>query len=322
MMAAALDPRGFADRLPKVRGRLSFDAPLSAITWFRVGGPAQIMFRPADAEDLAYFLAGRPTDLPVTVLGVGSNVLVRDGGIPGVVIRLGRGFTGIACEAESCRVGAAALDINVALASCEAALAGLEFLRGIPGTIGGALRMNAGAYGRDIKAVLLAAEAVDGAGRSLSLTAADLALDYRHCGLGEDIIFTAAVLQGRPGQPAEIAARMAEISAAREATQPVRSRTGGSTFANPTVPLADGRKAWQLIDEAGCRGLTLGGAQVSAQHCNFLINTGAASAADLEDLGEVVRQRVFDKFGVWLAWEIRRLGERAPGAPGSAEVAS
>jgi UDP-N-acetylmuramate dehydrogenase len=304
MMAARRVSDHLIDRLPPVRGRLTADAPLAPITWFRVGGTAEIMFRPADEADLAEFLAGKPKDVPVTVLGVASNLLVRDGGIPGIVIRLGRGFVAVTTDGNTVRAGAGALDLNVALTCREAGIAGLEFLSGIPGTIGGALRMNAGAYGRDIKAVLRRAIALDGRGRRHEVAAAALGLDYRSCAAPADWIFVAAEFAGDARDPAGIAERMDEIQAAREASQPIRSRTGGSTFANPP-----GHKAWELIDAAGCRGLKVGGAQVSEKHTNFLINTGAATASDIEKLGEEVRRRVFDKSGVELQWEIRRLGE-------------
>ena len=312
MMAARLREERLIDRLPAVRGRLTENAPLSGITWFRVGGAAEVMFRPADAEDLATFLAGRPADVPVTVIGVGSNLLVRDGGVPGVVIRLGRGFAEITRDGPILRVGAAALDLNVALTAREAGLAGLEFLSGVPGTIGGALRMNAGAYGREMKDVTLAAEAIDLSGRKQYLTNRALGFGYRHCGVPEDWIFIAAELKGEPGEPADIQRRIDEIQQARADSQPLRTRTGGSTFANPSDPRAGGRKAWELIDAAGCRGLARGGAMISEKHCNFLINTGTATAADLESLGEEVRARVLDKFGVKLEWEIRRIGQPAP----------
>lgn len=302
-MAAKRDMPRLIDRLPKTRGRMTAHAPLADITWFRVGGPAEVMFRPEDADDLAAFLAAKPDDVPVTVIGVGSNLLVRDGGVSGVVVRLGRGFVGIETKDNRVKAGAAALDLNVALVARDAGLAGLEFLSGIPGTIGGALRMNAGAYGREIKDVLVSAEAVDAKGKRLSLSPAELGLTYRHCGVPEYWIFTGAVLAGSPGDVKAIDARMSEIGGARQATQPFRSRTGGSTFANPP-----GHKAWELIDQAGCRGLLRGGAQVSEKHCNFLINTGGASAADLEGLGEEVRRRVAEKFGIRLDWEIRRIG--------------
>ncbi len=312
MMPARAVSTRLIDRLPSVRGRLTENAPLAGITWFRVGGPAEVMFRPADVEDLAAFLAGKPDDVPVTVLGVGSNLLVRDGGVPGVVIRLGRAFAEISRDGHLLRAGAAALDLNVALVARDAGLGGLEFLSGIPGTIGGALRMNAGAYGREMKDVVLGAEALDARGQRQYLTNRALGFGYRHCDVPEDWIFIAAELKGQPTDAAEIQRRMNEISAAREASQPLRTRTGGSTFANPTDALAQGRKAWELIDAAGCRGLRRGGAMVSEKHCNFLINTGNATAADLEELGEEVRARVFDKFGVKLAWEIRRIGVPLP----------
>jgi UDP-N-acetylmuramate dehydrogenase len=296
------------DRLPRVRGRLSVDAPLDGITWFRVGGRAEIMFRPADIADLQDFLSGKPADIPVTVLGVGSNLLIRDGGVPGIVIRLGKGFVDIGTSGMDVTAGAGALDLNVALAARAAGISGLEFLSGIPGTIGGALRMNAGAYGSEVRDVLLGATALDPRGHLHALTSTELALSYRHCGVSEDWIFVSALLRGRAGDAGMIGRRMAEIQTAREASQPVRSRTGGSTFANPP-----GQKAWQLIDEAGCRGLRRGGAMVSEQHTNFLINTGTATAADLEALGEEVRRRVFEKSGVCLDWEIRRIGVHLQG---------
>ncbi|HEY5209959.1 MAG TPA: UDP-N-acetylmuramate dehydrogenase [Stellaceae bacterium] len=296
------------DRLPPVRGRIAEAAPLAALTWFRVGGPAEILFRPADPLDLAGFIAAKPTDVPVTVIGVASNLLVRDGGIAGVVARLGRGFAEITVEGTEIVAGAGALDLNVALTAREAGIAGLEFLSGIPGTVGGGLRMNAGAYGTEFKDVLVAAQLIDPAGALRTLAVEDLGLAYRHCALPEDWIFVGARFRGQAGDQGAIAQRMAEIQAAREASQPVRARTGGSTFANPA-----GYKAWELIDRAGCRGLIRGGAQVSDKHANFLINTGNASAADLEGLGEEVRRRVHAQFGISLDWEIRRVG--IPGMP-------
>ena len=271
------------DRLPAVRGRYREGNSLASVTWFRVGGPAEVTFRPADRADLADFLRDKPADVPVTVIGVGSNLLVRDGGIAGVVLRLGRDFAAIEAEDDDLVCGAAALDANVALAAGQAGIGGLEFLSGVPGTIGGAVRMNAGAYGTEIRDVLVWAEALDPSGREHRLDGDQLGLAYRRSSLPEDWILVAARLRGQAGDRAAIAARMAEIQTARSGSQPVRSRTGGSTFKNPT-----GHKAWQLIDEAGCRGLKLGGAQVSEQHCNFLINTGTASAGDLEALGELV----------------------------------
>ncbi|HEU0070535.1 MAG TPA: UDP-N-acetylmuramate dehydrogenase [Alphaproteobacteria bacterium] len=308
MMAERQVPQRLIDRLPAVRGRYTEAADLSRVTWFKVGGPAEVMFRPLDAEDLMAFLAAKPADVPVTVLGVGSNLLVRDGGIDGVVIRLGRGFTEIKAEGTTVTAGAAALDLNVAIAARSAGIAGLEFLSGIPGLIGGALRMNAGAYGREMTNVTVAAEAVDAQGKLHKLNHADLGFTYRHSAIAEDWIFTSATLQGEAGDPAAIQARMDEIQAARAETQPLRTPTGGSTFKNP-----QGHKAWQLVDQAGCRGLRMGGAQVSELHCNFLINTGDATAADIEALGEEVRRRVFAQSGVTLEWEIKRIGKPLAG---------
>jgi UDP-N-acetylmuramate dehydrogenase len=303
MMALATAHPHLIDRLPKPRGRLTADAPLGPQTWFRAGGPAEVLFRPADVEDLSSFLKSLPANVPVTVLGVGSNVIVRDGGIKGVVIRLMRGFTGIAIEGNEVVAGAGSPDLNVALTARDHSLAGLEFLSGIPGTIGGAFPTNAGAYGGELSQVLISADAVDRAGKVRTVSAAQLDLSYRHSSAPADWIFTSARLKATPGDQLAIARRIAEIDGARAETQP-RSRTGGSTFANP-----EGRKAWELIDRAGCRGLKIGGAQVSEKHTNFLINTGNATAADIESLGEEVRRRVLEKTGVQLEWEIRRIGE-------------
>jgi UDP-N-acetylmuramate dehydrogenase len=304
MMPARKRTASLLERLPQVRGRYAENVPLAPITWFRVGGPAEVMFRPADGDDLAAFMAAKPADVPTTVLGVGSNLLVRDGGIPGVVIRLGRGFASIAAlDGDTLNAGAAALDVNVARMALDSGIGGLEFLSGIPGTIGGALRMNAGAYGSEIESVLISAQAVDGLGEIHYVDAADLGFTYRSCAVPADWIFVGAVLRGHRGDPQAIGRRMEEIRNARETTQPIRSRTGGSTFANPP-----GTKAWDLIDRAGCRGLAIGGAKVSEQHCNFLINTGTATAADLEALGEEVRRRVLAETGVVLSWEIHRVG--------------
>ncbi len=296
---------GLLDRLPPVRGRLSANAPLDKVTWFRVGGPAEVMFRPEDADDLALFIKNKPKDVPVTFLGVGSNLLVRDGGIPGVVVRLGRNFAQISVEGDQIIAGAGALDGNVAKVALENSLGGLEFLSGIPGTIGGALRMNAGAYAREIKDVLIDATAISPLGEVKTLSLADLGYSYRHSDLADDWVFLSARLQGRTTDQDAIRAEMQKIQDARGSSQPIRSRTGGSTFANP-----EGHKAWQLIDQAGCRGLKRGGAQVSEQHCNFLINTGDATADDLEGLGDDVRARVKDTSGVTLRWEIKRIGLR------------
>ena len=314
MMVKPRTPRSnLIDRLPPVRGRYTENAPLSGITWFRVGGPAEVSFRPADRDDLIAFLKAKPADIPVTVIGVGSNLLVRDGGVPGVVLRLGRGFAEIEVQGTEIVCGTSALDRNVATAAKLASLGGLEFLYGVPGTIGGALRMNAGAYGTEIKDVLRWAEAVEPSGRLHRLQPAEMALSYRRCDLPEDWIFLRAGLRGLRGDPTVIARRMAEVQKSRCDSQPIRSRTGGSTFKNPPPEEAGGAKAWELIDRAGCRGLRRGGAQVSEQHCNFLINTGNATAADLELLGEEVRKRVRQASGVTLQWEIRRIGFAADG---------
>ena len=295
---------GPCDMLPPVRGSVTRDAPLKDLVWFRAGGAAEILFRPADVEDLASFLAAKPQNLRVCVIGVGSNLLVRDGGIPGVVVRLPSAFGKIICEGTRVRAGAAALDGAVARAAADAGIAGLEFLRGVPGTMGGALKMNAGCYGSEIKDVFVEATAMDAKGNKIRLSATDMGFEYRKAkGAGEDLIFVEAVLEGRKDEPAAIRARMEELSANREASQPIKSKTGGSTFKNPP-----GHKAWQLVDQAGCRGLMIGAAQVSEKHTNFLINTGDASAADLEALGEEVRKRVQDKSGVTLEWEIKRVG--------------
>lgn len=303
-MMAAEATRPLIDRLPSVRGELVADAPLAPLTWFRAGGNAEVLFRPADADDLADFLSMLPADIPVTVIGVGSNLLVRDGGVPGVVIRLGRSFMNITIEGDThIRAGTAALDVAVARAAQEAGIAGLEFYRGIPGSVGGALRMNAGAYGGETKDVLVEAVAIDRQGKRHVLSNADMQYRYRHSGVSDDFIFVEALFRGQLDDKDAILARMNEITSSRETTQPVRMRTGGSTFKNP-----EGHKSWQLIDAAGCRGLKRGGAQVSELHCNFLINTGDATASDLEELGEEVRARVKATSGVTLEWEIRRIG--------------
>ncbi|MBI5013162.1 MAG: UDP-N-acetylmuramate dehydrogenase [Methylocystis sp.] len=291
--------------MPELRGKISANELLAPYTWFRVGGPAQILFMPADEADLAYFLARLPREIPVTVVGLGSNLIVRDGGVEGVVVRLSaKGFGEIVVE-DGCRlrVGAAVPDVKAARAAAEAGIDGLAFYRGIPGAIGGALRMNAGAHGGETKDALIEARGVDRAGDVRVFAVADMGYAYRHCSAPDDVIFTQALYQGRPGVPATIIAEMERITAAREASQPIKEKTGGSTFKNP-----DGRKAWQLIDAAGCRGLVVGDAQVSEMHCNFLINRGHASAADIEALGEEVRRRVRETSGVELHWEIKRIG--------------
>jgi UDP-N-acetylmuramate dehydrogenase len=289
--------------MPELRGRLLANQPLAEAAWFRVGGPAQALFMPDDEADLAYFLRNLPADVPVMALGAASNIIIRDGGIPGVVVRLGNRFSEIAIEpGHRVRAGTGALDVRVARAARDAGVAGLEFYSGIPGGIGGALRMNAGAYGGETKDVLIEARGVDRAGNLRGFTSADMGYTYRHSTAPDDVIFTQALLQGRPGDPAAITAAMEDIAAKRKASQPP-NKTCGSTFKNPP-----GRKAWQLIDAAGCRGLTVGAAQVSELHCNFLINLGGATATDIETLGETVRRRVRETSGVDLDWEIKRMG--------------
>ena len=301
MPAAHVTP--FAESLPPVRGRVQAALPLAPSTWFRVGGNAEILFRPADADDLCAFLAALPLEIPVTPIGAASNLIVRDGGVAGVVVRLARGCNAIVVEPDGVIAGAAALDATVAEHAAAAGLGGLEFLSGIPGAIGGAVAMNAGAYGGDVAGCLDWAEIVTRSGELLRLPGQHLGFGYRHAGLPPGAIVVRARFRAQPADVAVIAARMADIRAAREATQPVRARTGGSTFRNPPS-----MKAWELIDAAGCRGLARGGAQVSEKHCNFLINTGAARAADIEGLGEDVRRRVQEASGVTLQWEIRRIG--------------
>lgn len=294
----------FAD----TRGRLTPQAPLGPRTWFRVGGNAEWLFQPADTEDLAAVMQKLSPELPVTALGACSNVIIRDGGLDGIVIRLARGFADVTVEQDGLVVGAACLDATVAEHAAQAGLGGLEFLAGIPGSIGGAVRMNAGAYGSDIAAVLDWADIVTRDGSLVRLDAGALNFGYRRSGLPEGALVVRARLRGVPANPADIAARIADVRTSREQSQPVRARTGGSTFRNPDPELSR-RKAWELIDAAGCRGLTLGRAQVSEKHCNFLINTGTATASDLEVLGEEVRKRVEQNSGVSLHWEIKRIGK-------------
>lgn len=303
-LGKAPEPR-LIDRLPAVRGRLTEEAMLNRVTWFQVGGPAEVMFKPADLDDLADFLRATPEDVAVLPIGVGSNLLVRDGGVRGVVLRLGGDFARITVEGEEVTAGAAALDANVAKTAANHGLTGLEFFAGIPGTIGGALRMNAGAYGHETKDRLIEATAIDRQGRIHRAGPEELGMRYRHSDAPADWIFVEGRFRAEPGDRAEIFHRIEEIQRARAETQPIRTRTGGSTFKNP-----EGGKAWMTIDAAGCRGLSVGAAQVSEQHCNFLINTGGASAADLEDLGEEVRRRVKQNAGVDLEWEIKRVGDR------------
>ena len=299
-MMAAMD---IASSLPEIRGRVQAAASLAPFTWFRVGGPAEFLIRPADLADLQKLLRELPLEMPVTIIGAASNLIIRDGGIPGVVIKLARGFSDISVEVDGIVANAAALDITVSEHAAGAGLAGLEFLSGIPGAIGGAIAMNAGAYGGDIAQVLDWAEFLLRSGELVRVNATDLGLSYRHSNLPPGAVVTRARFRATPGDARAIASRMAEIKSSREATQPVRARTGGSTFANPPD-----MKAWELIDAAGCRGLVRGAAQVSELHCNFLLNNGGASAADLEGLGEEVRRRVHATSGVSLHWEIKRIG--------------
>ncbi len=303
--------------MPDLRGRLSANQRLADITWFRVGGPAQVMFTPADEADLAYFLAHAPSALPVTVIGLGSNLLVRDGGLPGIVIRLARGFSEVKVEpGYRLRAGTAVPDVKLARAAADAGIAGLAFYRGIPGSVGGALRMNGGAHHRETKDTCVEARAVDRQGAIHVLDLAALGFTYRHCAVPADWIFTEALFQGTPGEPAEILKHMEEVAQYREANQPIKERTGGSTFKNPL-----GNSAWRLVDAAGCRGLRVGGAKVSEMHCNFLINDHDATAEDIERLGETVRARVKARTGIELEWEIIRLGlPREGGATGEALV--
>ncbi len=310
-MMPAPRPMHLADRLPPLAGRVQADAPLAPHTWFRVGGAAEALVRPADAADLAAFLRALPPEVPVLALGAASNVIVRDGGVPGVVLRLARGFAGVQVEADGVVAGAGALDMTVAEHAAAAGLAGLEFLSGIPGSIGGAVAMNAGAYGGDVAGCLDWAEVVTRSGEQVRLPAAALALGYRHAALPAGAVVVRARFRTHPGDPAAVAARMAAIRASREETQPVRARTGGSTFRNPA---GTALRAWELIDAAGGRGLVRGGARCSDKHCNFLLNTGEATAADLEGLGEELRRRVQAASGIVLEWEIKRVGVQAPRA--------
>ena len=290
-------------QMPELRGRLLANQPLSTVSWFRTGGPAQAFYMPADEADLSYFLKNLSADIPLTVIGASSNLIIRDGGVPGVVVRLGRGFNEVKVEdGHKVRAGTAMLDVMVARAAQPAGVAGLAFLSGIPGSIGGALRMNGGAYGGETKDILIEARGVDRSGNVRTYSNADMGFSYRHSGVPDDVIFTEALFQGRPGDPEAIAGEMTEIKKKREASQP-RTKTCGSTFKNPP-----GQKAWQLIDAAGCRGLTVGAAQVSDLHCNFLLNLGDATAKDIETLGETVRERVKANSGVELEWEIKRIG--------------
>ncbi|MGH6800289.1 MAG: UDP-N-acetylmuramate dehydrogenase [Methylocella sp.] len=290
-------------QMPKLRGSLVGNAPMASLSWFRTGGPAQVLFEPEDESDLSYFLTRLDPAIPVLALGAGSNILVRDGGIAGVVIRFGKSFQEVAIAGHSVRAGAGARDVKLASFGANAGIAGLSFFRGIPGSVGGALRMNAGAYGAETKDVLVSCRGVGRKGNVVEFSNADMGFSYRHSGVGDDVIFTSAVFAGSPRDSQAILSEMAEITKARAETQPVNTRTGGSTFKNPP-----GHSAWGLIDKAGCRGLAVGDAQVSELHCNFLINRGKATAADLENLGELIRARVLATSGVALEWEILRVG--------------
>jgi|CXWL01.1.fsa_nt_gi UDP-N-acetylmuramate dehydrogenase len=296
--------------LPAARGQVLRGENLAPFTWFRVGGPADALFLPADADDLAQFLAALPLDVPVLPIGVGSNLIVRDGGIAGVVIRLmGRSFQGVELLPEArLKAGAGVLDAALARAAAKAGVAGLEFYVGVPGTVGGALTMNAGCYGRETQDVLVEANVMTRAGESMTIPASEFGFTYRHNALPADLIFLDATFQGRPDAPEAIEKRMAEITAKREGSQPIREKTGGSTFKNPVLPSGDKLSAWMLVDEAGLRGHKRGGAAVSEKHANFLINTGAATAADIEGLGEDIRAAVLHKNDVELEWEIKRVG--------------
>lgn len=304
---------GKISAIPSLRGRLVAGQSMADLTWFRVGGPAEAFYTPADADDLAHLMAHLPPGVPVTIVGVGSNLIVRDGGIDGLVIRLGpKGFGAVAVEEGGLvRAGTAALDKRVAEAAANAGLTGLEFYAGIPGSIGGALKMNAGANGGETKDVLVEAKAVTRDGRIVTLTNADMGFRYRGNGADPSLIFVEALYRGEPAPAEDIRARMAAVNEHRERAQPIREKTGGSTFKNPVAPDGEKLSAWKLIDAAGCRGLRMGGAQVSEMHCNFLINTGGATAADIEGLGEEVRRRVRDHSGIELEWEIKRIGKAA-----------
>ncbi len=304
------------EELPIVRGKYRQNAPLGETSWFRTGGTAEILFKPFDTDDLASFLYSCPKHIPITVVGVMSNIIVRDGGVKGVVIKLGREFANIKVKSkEELYAGASSLDINVANMAEQLGIGGMEFLAGIPGTIGGALRMNAGAYGGEIKDILLCAKAVDRQGQIHELTPDNMGMSYRHTTTPDDYIFTEAILHGAPENNEIIQKKIAQIKKRRSTSQPIKSRTGGSTFANPSddeliaAGLELGTKTWQLIDKAGCRGLKIGGAQMSELHCNFMINTGNATATSLETLGEEVKKRVFEDSGITLRWEIKRIGE-------------
>lgn len=300
------------DHLPPVRGSLKANVPLAPYSWLRVGGPAEVFFMPKDEADLAHFLSSTPDEIPVQVLGVASNTLIRDGGVKGVVIRLGPAFGKIETQGLNVRAGTAALDNKVAQAAARAGIAGLEFYAGIPGTIGGALRMNAGCYGAETKDVLVEAVAIDRRGRREVLSNEAFNFRYRGSDAARDLIFTQAVFKGSADTPEAVSERIEAITSKREESQPIREKTGGSTFKNPDPKQSGGRGAWQVIDAAGGRGYRVGGAQMSEKHCNFMINTGNASASDLEQLGETIRAKVLESQGVELQWEVKRIGQTLP----------
>ena len=296
-------------RMPQVRGRLTAQAALDKLVWFKSGGAADWLFEPADLDDLTNFLAGLAEGSPVMAIGLGSNLIIRDGGVPGVVVRLGKAFASVEVRRDNIvECGGGAPGILVASSARDAGIAGLEFLRGIPGTVGGFVRMNGGAYGREVADILVDCDVVLADGNCVNIPVGDLDYTYRHSRLPDGAIVVAARFRGTPGDPKVIGAEMDRIAAEREASQPLRSKTGGSTFKNPAMDVSGGKKAWQLVDQAGCRGLAMGGAQVSEKHANFLINTGDATSAEIEGLGEEVRRRVAETTGVALEWEIKRVG--------------
>ncbi len=305
------------DRLPKVRGRYSENAALGEKSWFACGGHAEVLFKPKDKEDLIFFLQNCPPEISVSVFGAMSNVIIRDKGIQGVVIRLGREFSTINIEENIVTAAALALDANVALKAAEAGLGGLEFLSGIPGSVGGALKMNAGCYGVETKDILIECEALDRQGTLHILAPDDMAMAYRHTEVSDDFIFINAKFRGFQEDVQTVQDRMKVIKETREKAQPIREKTGGSTFANPSLEdldaanLPNNTKVWQLIDQVGGRGLMIGGAQMSKKHCNFMVNSGGATAKDLEDLGEEIKKRVFEELGITLRWEIKRIGGKA-----------
>lgn len=300
------------ENLPQVRGKIEANVPLAPFTWFRVGGPAEILFQPADEDDLAQFLKALPLEIPVQIIGVGSNLIVRDGGVKGIVIRLTpKGFGQVAVDGNKITCGTMVLDAILAKKAGEAGIAGLEFYRGVPGTIGGAIRMNAGCYEQETKDILIECVAIDRQGNRHIFKNPDMGFEYRKCALPNDLIFVSATFEGKMDNPADILARMDRITERRENSQPIREKTGGSTFKNPDQIQSNGRKSWQVIDDAGLRGYSIGGAMMSEKHCNFMINKGNATAKDLEALGDYVIAKVKETQGVDLHWEIKRIGSFA-----------